>query len=209
MVRMEEMKNAASLRAKQRPGRPRSARAEQAILDATLALLAEVGIEALSIEGVAARAGVGKTTIYRRWASKEELIVAAVRRIQVQAPIVDTGNLREDLLAIAHAGEQGDPRAALQRVLPRFLGEAASNPALYQTYLDFTFAPRWQQLIAMIERARERGEVRADLHAPSALNLVLGGLLIGWLITDRMEPLPPDFVDRVIDTLWRGIAAPP
>src|SRR5579859_7686549 len=104
MVDMEETANAPCPVAGRRPGRPRSALAERAILEATLELLAEVGIEALSIEGVAARAGVGKTTIYRRWESKEELIVAAVRRLQVQAPIVDTGNFRADIQAIAHAG---------------------------------------------------------------------------------------------------------
>ena len=60
------------------PGRPRSAQAHRAILDATIELFVESGYEGLSIEGVAARAGVGKTTIYRRWSSKEDLIVDAI-----------------------------------------------------------------------------------------------------------------------------------
>ena len=77
-----------------KPGRPRSARAHQAILAAALALLAEEGFEAMSMEGVAALAGVGKSTIYRRWASKEELLIEAVSSIHAEAPIVDTGNIR-------------------------------------------------------------------------------------------------------------------
>lgn len=192
-----------------RPGRPRSARADQAILDATLELLAEVGIEALSMEGVAARAGVGKTTIYRRYASKEELISAAVRRLQTEVPIIDTGNLRNDLITLAHAAEQGNPRAALERLLPRFLGEAASNPALFQTYMEMVLAPRLRRNIVLIERAQARGEIRADLDPLVVLNLFGGALLWGWLIADRLSPLPPDFVEQMVDTLWRGICTTP
>jgi AcrR family transcriptional regulator len=179
--------------------------AGEAILDATLELLAEVGIEALSMEAVAARAGVGKTTIYRRWSSKEELITAAVRRLHTEAPIIDTGNLRDDLLAIAHAAEHGNPRAALERLLPRFLGEAASNPALWQAYQDTIMAPRFRQFSALIERAMAREEIRSDLDPFVVLDLLGGGLLYGWLITGRLSPLPSDFVEQVIDALWRGI----
>lgn len=194
---------------KVRPGRKRSAHADRAILDATRALLAEVGIEALSMEGVAARAGVGKTTIYRRWPSKEALILAAVRGLQRQAPIIDTGNLRDDMLMLARAAEHGEARAALDRLLPRFLGEAASNPALYETYLETALAPRLRQLIAMIERAQERGEVRAELDPVVVLNLFSGALLSAWMIMERLVPLPPDYVEQVIDSVWHGIAVSP
>src|SRR5438067_8052092 len=113
--------------ATRKPGRPRSARAHRAILAAALALLAEEGFEAMSMEGVAARAGVGKSTIYRRWASKEALLIEAVSSIHAEAPIVDTGNIRDDLLALARAGLQGSPRSALVRLFPRLLSEAATN----------------------------------------------------------------------------------
>src|SRR5260370_35342567 len=83
-----------------KPGRPRSAQAHKAILDATLELLAEEGFQGLSIEEVAARAGAGKTTIYRRWSSKEELVMEAIRQVQIEVPVMDTGNFRNDLAAL-------------------------------------------------------------------------------------------------------------
>lgn len=83
-------------------GRPRSAAAHQAILDAAIDILAESGIEALTVEGIASRAGVGKTTIYRRWPNKELLLVEAVSNIvTADEPLPDNGSIREDLIAIA------------------------------------------------------------------------------------------------------------
>jgi len=190
-----------------RPGRPRDARVDQAVLDATLDLVAEVGFEAMSMEGVAARAGVGKTTIYRRWASKEDMVVAAVSRVHAAAPIVDTGNLRDDLLALARSAEQGSPRVALERLLPRFLGEAATNPALFEAYQDAIIAPRIGQFTTLIERAQARGEIRADLDAGVVVDMVTGAVVSRFLITGRLAPPLPDFIEHVIDTVWRGIAA--
>ncbi|MGH2503871.1 MAG: helix-turn-helix domain-containing protein, partial [Ktedonobacterales bacterium] len=79
-----------------RPGRPRSAQADQAILDAALELIAQEGIQGMSIEGVAARAGVGKTTIYRRWPNKDALALDALRTVKPPIVSFDTGNLRSD-----------------------------------------------------------------------------------------------------------------
>lgn len=205
----ETQRNASPTETTGRPGRPRSAQADQAILGATKELLAEVGIEALSMEGIAARAGVGKTTIYRRWPSKEELILAAVRSLQREAPITETGNLRNDLLALARVAEHGEAREALERLLPRFLGEAASNPALIETYMATTVRPRIQQFIAMVEHAQARGEVRADVDPIVVTNLFGGALLWGWMITNRLSLLPPDFIEQTVDTLWRGICTMP
>src|SRR6266496_6782642 len=85
-----------------KPGRPRSAQAHKAILDATLELLAEGGFQGLSIEAVAARAGVGKTTIYRRWPSKNELVMDAIREVQVNLSVIDTGNFRKDVVTFVN-----------------------------------------------------------------------------------------------------------
>src|SRR6185312_12309336 len=82
-------------------GRPRSVQSQQAILDATLTLLAAEGFDAMSIEAIAARAGVGKKTIYRWWNSKEALVIDAIKNVQqVKNPVIDTGSLRDDLIAL-------------------------------------------------------------------------------------------------------------
>ena len=114
------------------PGRPRSEKAHQAILESTLTVLGESGIAGLSIEAVAARAGVGKATIYRRWESKEELILAALAIMSPAGPVPDTGSLEGDLTALA----QGTGRArladtVLPRVAPRALAEAMGDADLH------------------------------------------------------------------------------
>src|SRR5437764_14075432 len=86
------------------PGRPRSERADKAIVDATLDLLAEEGgVTGVSIEAVAARAGVGKTTIYRRWPNKEALIIDALAALKEPFPVPRGDSARDDLVALAHA----------------------------------------------------------------------------------------------------------
>src|SRR5437899_12567871 len=82
-------------------GRPRSVQSHQAILEATLEIFAEEGLQGLSIEAIAERAGVGKTTIYRRWSSKEDVIKDALDLFRGEHPLPDTGNIRDDLLYIA------------------------------------------------------------------------------------------------------------
>jgi AcrR family transcriptional regulator len=191
-----------------KPGRPRSARAHQAILAAALALLAEEGFEAMSMEGVAARAGVGKSTIYRRWASKEELLIEAVSSIHAEAPIVDTGNIRDDLLALARAGLQGGPRSALQRLFPRLLSEAATNSPLIDVFLERVMVPRFQLLTDLVERAKSRGELRADLDPTLVIDLFVGAFTLRLLVTGRLSPPGPNFAEEVVDVVLRGIAAP-
>jgi len=83
-------------------GRPRSAEVHSAILTATLALLADEGFDGMSIEAVAKRADVGKTAIYRRWSSKEALVLDALKALDTEVLVVDTGNSREDAVAFLH-----------------------------------------------------------------------------------------------------------
>ena len=83
-----------------RVGRPRSLESQQAILDTTLSLLASQGYEAMSIEEVAARASVGKATIYRWWDSKENLALDALQHLYTRHPVIDRGNLRNDLITM-------------------------------------------------------------------------------------------------------------
>src|SRR4051794_19918116 len=106
--------------AKRRPGRPRSAAAEQAILGATLGLAAEMGLTRMTIEGVAARAGVGKATIYRRWASKEELFARAVRSLAADMELPpDRGSFRADWLEVMGPEFARLAASGAARILPR------------------------------------------------------------------------------------------
>src|SRR5580692_10743847 len=119
-----------------RPGRPRSERADRAIIEATLSLLAESGAAGLCIEKVAARAGVGKSTIYRRWPGKEDLLLHAMASLKVPLPEPRGRSVREDLKAVlgAMAEQSADPGRSREYAL--LLGEGAKYPRLMARYTE-------------------------------------------------------------------------
>src|SRR6266567_7922740 len=120
------------------PGRPRSLRAERAILDATLDLLASEGFDRLTVEGVAAMAGVGKATIYRRWASKLDLVLAAVGELSVHPlPELTTGSTRDDLVTLLRHVIEALTGTIAGRILPGLIAETARSPALLGVLNDF------------------------------------------------------------------------
>lgn len=177
---------AASEGSARRPGRPRSAESHAAILRAALALAIEDGLAGMTIEAVAARAGVGKTTIYRRWSNKHELMAAAVRFIahDLQAP--DTGSLRGDYLALTRAALASLAPGAL-KLMPRLVLEAADDPELFAVCREVLIDPRRAALRAIIERAIARGEARADVDLDVAIDVLIGPMIYRALIS-RADP---------------------
>src|SRR5258708_4831674 len=121
----QEAEAEAGTRAVRRPGRPRSERAEQAILDAALEAIAERGVDGVGCEDVAARAGVGKATLYRRWPGKEDLLIAAFASLKSPLPEPRGESAREDLIAMLDvmANDADDPRYARQFALLHGEGE--------------------------------------------------------------------------------------
>ena len=193
-----------------KPGRPRSAQAHQAILQATLHLLAEDGYSGLTLEGVAARAGVGKTTIYRRWNSKEELVMDAIRSIHLEVPIIDTGNFRQDILTMLR-NTMALNSPVIQGLLLKTLSEIESNPAIVQVFQERLVAPRFARLLQMIERAKARGEIRAELDTALILSL-LGGPYFFLVLFNQFRsafPAPTDFPEQLVDAILHGIAPAP
>ncbi len=182
-------------------GRPRSEEAHQAILDATLALLAEVGFSALTVEGVASRAGVGKATIYRRWPSKLPLVVEAFGQLPALADR-DTGSLAGDLKAMLRTYLEQFHETPLAIVLPSLAGERAHNPQLSELF-DPVMKGRRQPLARAFERAAARGEIPADLDRELAADLVVGPIAVRLFFTGSR--LHPDMVDPIVDLALRGI----
>ena len=187
------------------PGRPRSSRADEAIIDATLDLLAEgSSIEALAIEAIAARAGVGKATIYRRWAGKEALLRDALGRLKAPPSLPDTGNVREDLLILARAiGHNRDPRAA--KIMPCLMPEAMRSPEQYAAYQQIV-EPRRQVMRDVLARGIARGELRADLDVELTMIAITGPLLMQKLLRwsprfDGDDTFPEQIVDHVMKAI--------
>lgn len=182
-------------------GRPRSEEAHQAILEATLALLAEVGFSALTVEGVASRAGVGKATIYRRWPSKLPLVVEAFGQLPALED-VDTGSLAGDLKAMLRSYLALFHKTPLATVLPSLAGERAHNPELSQLF-DPVMKGRRRPLRRALERAVERGELARDLDLDLAADLVVGPIAVRLFFTGAR--LKPEMVDPMVDLALHGI----
>jgi len=192
------------------PGRPRRPQVDQAILAATLHDLTTAGYEAMSIEGVAARAGVGKTTIYRRWKSKEALVLAAIQGLQAEAPIIDTGDLRADLLAmVSTALALGRSSPLVQKLFFRAATELAAKPEILRGLLTQLLPTRFQDFAHVIERAKARGELRADLDTDVALGMIAGPIFYHWLLGEIVSSAPPpaDLTEQIVEAIFHGLAS--
>jgi AcrR family transcriptional regulator len=191
---------------KQKAGRPRSVQSHQAILKATLELLAAEGYEAMSIEGVAERAGVGKTTIYRRWSSKSDLVIEAIGNLHAELPVIDTGNLRNDLLAMfRNAWLQKGP-SVFESLGIHMIGILKTNPDISQAFFKRLFAPRLQEFTRMIERAKARGELRPDVDVVLLVDLFAGPIIARMFFTSLISPPSEHWPEQVIDAILHGIA---
>jgi AcrR family transcriptional regulator len=191
--------------AARRPGRPRSERADQAILDAALDAFAELGAEGVSCEGVAARAGVGKATIYRRWPGKEDLLIAALAALKSPLPPARGESVRDDLIAMLTVTVQDsdDPRYARQFAMLH--GEGERYPRLLARYRETVVEPRRETIRQVLRHGIVTGELRAGTDVEIAM-LTLMGAVMARIKHDYGEAAP-EFATRVVDQLLRGIAA--
>lgn len=192
-----------------RRGRPRDAARDRALMDATLDELRLHGYGGLTTAAVARRAGVSTATLYRRWRSKEQLVVGAAGVWAEQlGPDRDTGSLRSDLASLLHdkATALDGPSGQLLRAI---LGEAAHNRALADVLIREYVAPLQDRVASIVARAAERGEI-----PPVEDPLVVGELVIGPMVTHTfLVPHEPerrpglDMADRLLPYLLRALGA--
>ncbi|MEV4812457.1 TetR/AcrR family transcriptional regulator [Micromonospora avicenniae] len=188
------------------PGRPRSTRADEAIIDATLNLLAEgAKIDTLSIEAIASRAGVGKATIYRRWPGKEALLRDALTILKGTPPTPIGRSVREDLVLLLGAvGRNTDPRS--EKIMSCLLPEVNRNQDRYELYQGVV-EPRRARVREVLERGVRNGELRADLDVELALALLTGPMLIQRVLRWHPELDDDVLAERVVDGVLEGIRA--
>ena len=188
------------------PGRPRSIRADEAIVQATLDLLAEGNtIEALSIEAIATRAGVGKATIYRRWPGKDALLLDALRRLKGIMPQPAGHSVRDDLVLLVGAvGQNIDPRAA--KIMPCLVPEVNRSPDHFQLYQNI-IEPRRKLMREVLRRGIAEGELRADLDIELTMALLTGPMLMQRML--RWHPELDDRIlpERIVDSVLEGVRA--
>jgi AcrR family transcriptional regulator len=186
-----------------RRGRPRNEACTGDILEATLHLVAEVGIAGLTMDAVAARAGVGKATIYRRWTSKEALMLDAWMSCVRKPPAPDTGTLQGDLEALLGGIDSPLTDHELQRVFPQMIAAAKVNPDIadaYRAYVEQRRAP----LRAVLRRAVERGEIDPAHDLEVVHDLLVAPLIYRWVISDA--PIDDPVIRQIIATVTAGIA---
>jgi AcrR family transcriptional regulator len=188
-------------------GRPRSQKANQAVLQAAAELLLERGLGEVSMDAVAARAGVSKATIYRWWPTKETLALDALyHEWQTVPPARDTGSLRGDLLSLLRPWARLASRRPYGRVIAALVTEARTDPDFAAQYRERFVEPRRDQARAAFRRAIERGEIPATTKTEVALDLLYGAIYHRLL--HGHAPLSDRFVRDVIDTVADGITAP-
>ncbi|GAA2432013.1 TetR/AcrR family transcriptional regulator [Streptomyces lavendulocolor] len=191
----------------------RSERSRRAIYDAALALVGEIGYAKTTIEGIAARAGVGKQTIYRWWPSKAAVLLEAFVDLGVQAneafggdaesEIPDTGDIEADLKLVLRAtvDEMNDPRRdAPSRALA---AEGVVNPELGARFVEQLLEPQLQLYVKRLSAAREAGQVRPEIDPRIALELFVGPLAHRWLL--RTAPLTHAYADSLVEYALHGL----
>ena len=179
----------------QRPG-GRSARVRTAVISATLAELADRGYSGVSLDGVAARAEVHKTTVYRRWRTKETLVLDAMLQQAAQTVAVpNTGSLRGDLLELARRSAAIQSSPAGQAVVRAVAGEAPGNQAIADASRQF-----WSERLALdrtiLQHAQDRGEITPGTGALPVIEALLGPLYFRLLVTG--QPLDEDFIEGIV-----------
>ncbi len=188
---------------KRPPGRPRSTQSHQAILQATLELLGEVGFEAMSIDAIANRAGVGKTTIYRRYAGKEELVADAIESFREDVVIPDTGNLWSDIDALIENAARITLTPLGRQTVAMIISSASSNSQFAQIYWTKYLQPRRQAFTVVIERAKARNEIQPDLDAGLVFDAMSGIMLYGLIFQPTNESWEA-YVRRAIHLFLKG-----
>ncbi|WP_414621059.1 TetR/AcrR family transcriptional regulator [Calothrix sp. CCY 0018] len=181
-------------------GRPRSLISHQAILKATLELLAEVGYERMSIEAIAQNAKVGKSTIYRRYKGKEELVADAIESIREEVVIPDTGNFWGDIDALIENAAKITFNPLGRQAVATIIGSASSNSEFARIYAEKYLQPRREAFAVVIKRAKIRNEIRVDLDANFVFDVMSGMMLYGLIFPPTSESWE-EYVRRAVEAV--------
>jgi AcrR family transcriptional regulator len=183
----------------------RSTRTEKAVLDATRELLAAGGVGRLTVEGVAARSGVAKTTIYRRWRGKDELALAVL--IDMVANVVatpDYGDTRKELVTFVSAGVRILGTTLMGRVMQGLVSDLATDPDLAAAFRERVVAMRVAEVRRLVERGIERGDLRPDTDVELAHELLFGPVYYRLLLSGA--PLEKGLAERIVDAVLPAFA---
>jgi len=183
------------------PGRPRSREKSRAILEAAIDVFSERGFDALTIEEVAARAEVGKATVYRRWNSKEALVTEAIDTLVVPPQRADTGTVRADLVTVIETLGRFMQSTDAGRILPQIAGEVARRRPLGRLYVESIVGPRRAAVVEILRRGIERGEIAPNIDPELVVDQLVGIIIVRRLLGVGGDLDP----GRIVDQMLTGI----
>jgi AcrR family transcriptional regulator len=179
-------------------GRPLDPEIDDAIVGAAVAMFVEGGLQRMTVPGVAAKAGVAKTTVYRRYGSPAELALAAIARMNADATDPDTGSARTDLIQTLEAVRSRiDPT-----VTATVLVEAQTHPEILEAARRQMIVPAVERFRRVLRQGVERGELKRDLDVDLAADSLLGSYFARYY--ERGRP-GPEWPEQVIDALYPGL----
>lgn len=191
-----------TLTAEVRKGRPRSSEAHRRILDAARELLSEEGFSDLRLEHVAARAGVGKATIYRRWGSKEALAQALLSELAgPHIAVAETGDTRAELLAAVTNPMRAVTDTPFGPVIRALLSQIAINPTLGDPFRATVVQARRHEIGRVIARGIARGDLRSDADPTIATELLVGPVYFRLMFGGDLDDA---FATRIVDAVLAG-----
>jgi AcrR family transcriptional regulator len=181
-----------------------SIRAHEDVLAAALKLIADRGIEGVSVDAIAKESGVSKATIYKHWTNKEALCLEAINKLRHELPANDEdGDPRAEIVRLLCQLTEAQRPKLLARIMPKILGHASNHPKFAKAWGDRVEQPRRARLRQLVERAVAEGALRRDTDVEFAVHLLLGPVLYHRLMRTTM---PPDMPERIVNLVWAANA---
>jgi AcrR family transcriptional regulator len=189
-------------------GRPSDDSIDRGLIEAALAEFTERGYHAMSMESIAARAGVSKVSLYRRWSSKSEIMGEVFRFLCETSPLGDHGSFEADIRALLVENIGSVAAKDSGKLLMRTMGEISGDSELLSLYRTSLLEPRMERLREVVERARGRGELREGLATDIACAMIAGPLFLYYLtlLAEAQLDLPGDLVGSLTRTILNGIS---
>lgn len=185
---------------RRRPGARKDPEADRLILETTHRLLREEGYDRLTIDAVAREAGVARTTVYRRYKDKADLVSAAIETLRTPVKRAATGDARRDLIAHLDSVRR-NYGVSLAGTL---LMEEPYNPRLLELFRERMVTPQRRIVAETIQEGIDRGQIRPDVNVEGVLDLLLGAFFAAVFASGRPGP---DWPEAIVDALWPALAA--
>ena len=171
-------------------------------------LFAERGIDATSMDAIAASSGVSKATIYKHWADKDALcmeVLAFIHGLDVTAPVFDSGDLRADLIAQLRYDPGAERRVMKDRIWPHLVAYSARNQKFGAAWRTKVMEPAREAFTAMIRRGIKRGELKADTDVEVGIALLLGPMIYRHVFVQRAGGFPPKDLEIYVADAFLGV----